>query len=102
MGFKNKTISVILFFIFLSFLFFWKFFFKGLIPFPGNFLIGWFQPWKSEHFINGTILIANKPVAEDVFRQLIPFKSLAIEMIKNLTPPLWNPYNGAGMPLLQQ
>lgn len=98
--FNKNNLLIFLFFIFISLLLFWKFYFKGLLPFPGNFLISWFEPWKSEHFSNGTILIAHKPVAEDVFRQLIPFKSLAIEMIKNHTLPLWNPYSGAGMPLL--
>src|SRR5680860_804500 len=87
--FKVNSLFIVLFFISLSFLFFWKFYFKGLLPFPGNFLISWFEPWRSEHFINGTILIANKPVAEDVFRQLIPFKALAVEMIRNHTLPLW-------------
>lgn len=96
---KNILLAL-LFFTSISVLIFWKFYFKGDIPFPGNFLIAWFEPWRSEHFSNGTILIANKPVAEDVIRQLIPFKSLAVDMVKNFTAPLWNPYNGAGMPLL--
>lgn len=78
---------------------FWQFFFKGLHPYPGNFMLAWFEPWKSDNTTNGTILIAHKPVADDVFRQLYPFKTLAVNMLKHFEVPLWNPYNGSGMPL---
>lgn len=79
---------------------FYQFFFKGLYPFPGNYLIAWFEPWKTDHFINNVISIPHKAIAEDVFRQTYPFRTLAIDIVKNLQLPLWNPYNGAGMPLL--
>lgn len=84
----------------LSFVIFWKFFVYGLHPFPGNLLLGWHEPWRSEYFVDGRILLPNKPVADDVFKQIYPLRTLAIDMIKKLEPPLWNPYNGAGMPLL--
>lgn len=79
---------------------FWPFFIKHLIPFPGDYLLAWYEPWKTDSFINHTITIIHKPVADDVFRHLYPLRLLAAEMIKNFQWPLWNPYNGAGMPLL--
>ena len=95
---KEYKITAILFTV-ITLILFWQFFFKGLHPYPGSFLLAWFEPWKSENIINDTILIAHKPVADDVFRQLYPFKTLAADMLKNLELPLWNPYNGSGMPL---
>ena len=61
-----------------TFLIFQQFFVKGLYPFPGNFLLAWFEPWKSQHTTEQTITISHKPIADDVFRQLFPFKVLAI------------------------
>jgi len=77
-----------------------RFFIEGLYPFPGNFLIAWFQPYKSYSVINGIISIPHKPIADDVFRHIYPFTTLAADLVKNLQLPLWNPYNGSGMPLL--
>jgi hypothetical protein len=70
------------------------------IPFPGNYLISWFEPWKTTTMIGNALGVAHKAVADDVFRQIYPFKKLAVEMIANHQWPLWNPYNGAGQPLL--
>lgn len=63
-------------------------------------MLAWFEPWKSDHFVNGTITIPHKPVADDIFRQLYPFRVLGMDLIKEFKFPLWNPYNGLGMPLL--
>ncbi len=96
---KNELLrSVILFFL-LSLVLFWPLF-KGFSLFPGNYLLAWFEPYKSENFHNGTITIAHKPVGEDVFRHIYPFKTLAVDILKRFELPLWNPYNGAGQPLM--
>lgn len=84
----------------ITFFLFWQFFIKGLYPIPANFMLAWYEPWKSNFSINNTITISHKPIAEDIFRQLYPFKVLAIDLIKNKEVPLWNPYGGSGMPLL--
>lgn len=81
-------------------LIFWQVFLRSSYPFPGNYLLAWYEPWKTEFFNNGTITIAHKPVADDAFRQIYPFKILASDIIKKTQLPLWNPYNGAGMPLM--
>src|SRR5258708_5872164 len=62
--------------------------------------MAWFEPYKSTNFINGVIHIIHKPVDDDVFRHIYPFKTLAVDILKQIQLPLWNPYNGSGMPLL--
>jgi len=96
---KGYLIALLLFTV-LIVIIFYKFFFGGLIPFPGNYMLAWFEPWKTDHFINNVISISHKAIAEDIFRQTYPFKILAIDIMKNFQLPLWNPYNGSGMPLL--
>lgn len=91
---------ILLLFLTLTSTLLWKTIFKQMYLFPGNYLIAWFEPYRSENFIDGTILIAHKPILDDVFRHIYPFQLLAVEQMKNFRPPLWNPYNGAGQPLL--
>lgn len=78
---------------------FYNFFFKNLFPYPGNFMLAWYEPWKSDHLINQTITIVHKAVADDTFRQYLPFRLLSADLFKQYALPLWNPYNGNGMPL---
>lgn len=96
---KNRNL-VLFIIIIVPCLIFWQLFFKNLYPFPGSYHIAWFEPWKTDNFINNTILVQHKPILHDVFRQILPFKLLAIDFFKNFNLPLWNPYNGSGMPLM--
>lgn len=96
---NKKNFLAIIFLLIVSTSIFWKLFLYGLYPFPGDFLLAWFEPWKTDFFNNGTITIAHKPIGDDVFRQIFPFKVLANEIFGKLNWPLWNPYNGSGMPL---
>lgn len=95
---KNIIITVVL--ITAACAIFWQFFLKGMHPYPGNYMLAWYEPWKTNYTHEQTITIAHKPVADDTFRYLYPFKLLEIDSLKNLEVPLWNPYNGSGMPLL--
>ena len=83
----------------ITILIFWQFFIKGLYPFPGNYLLAWYEPWKTDYTVGETIKIPHKPVADDTFRYLYPLKVLSMESFRKLELPLWNPYNGSGMPL---
>ncbi len=96
---KKDTIIGLFFSFIIPLLIFWQFFLKGLLPFPGNYLIAWYQPWKTDYTVEKTIKIAHKPIADDTFRYLYPFKVLSMESFRKLEFPLWNPYNGSGMPL---
>lgn len=95
-----KKYSIAIIFLILTITLFWQFFFKGLYPFPGNLLLGLHEPWRSEYFIDGRITISNKPVVDDAFKHIYPLRILSIDIFKKFELPLWNPYNGAGMPLL--
>ena len=97
---KFEKIFPFCFILAVAVLLFWKFFIYGQAPFPGDFLLAWYEPWKSESLINETLGIPHKPVADDVFRQLYPFKILATSLLKDGQLPLWNPYNGSGMPFM--
>lgn len=79
---------------------FHRFFIYGEIPMPGNFMVSWYEPWKTVNTVNGVPTIQHKPIGDDIFRQIYPQKYLAIQQIKQGLLPLWNPYNGSGQPLL--
>jgi len=96
---KKKNLFTLLLII-VPCLIFWQFFLNDAYPFPGSYHIAWFEPWKTDNFINNTIVVSHKPISHDVFRQIFPFKLLAIDYFKNISLPLWNPYNGSGMPLM--
>lgn len=87
-------------FLLVTFLLFSPFFLKGYIPFPGNFMVAWEEPWKSATAVGDTPTIAHKPVVDDAFRHLYPLRKLASDLMKKGEWPLWNPYNAAGTPLL--
>ena len=76
------------------------FFSKGHVFSPGSFMVSQYEPWKSEMGHGGAPTIVHKPLADDVFRQLYPMKKLAADALSKFQLPLWNPYNGAGQPLL--
>ena len=97
---KREFIIAAIFFTVLAVIIFWKALLHNLIPFPGDYLLAWYEPWKTDHFVNNVITIAHKAVADDIFRHLYPLRLLTVEIMKNHQWPLWNPYNGAGMPLL--
>ena len=79
---------------------FWQFFLNKLFLFPGNYLLAWFEPYKTDNFSGNFISLAHKPIAEDTFKLIYPFKVFALELFGHLQIPLWNPYNGSGMPFL--
>jgi hypothetical protein len=96
MSYKKECIAAFSVFLLLSICIFWRSILRGDILFPGNYLMAFFSPYKSY----AAVPIANKPVADDVFRHIFTFKTLALDMMKQGKLPLWNPYNGSGMPLL--
>lgn len=98
---KLRVALVPLFFFFVILAFFYKTFFFGLVPFPGDLLLAEYKPWQSYSFggfIPGTI--PNKAQYPDTIRQLYPWRTLVTEELKAGRLPLWNPYNFSGTPLL--
>lgn len=88
-------------FFLISTIFFWPVFLKGYIPFPGDLLVGNYEPYKSNSYFGwGPGGVPNKAQGPDVIRELYPWKFFAIDSLKNGTLPWWNPYNFSGNPQL--
>ncbi|MCL4359717.1 YfhO family protein [Patescibacteria group bacterium] len=71
------------------------------VPFPGDLLVAEYNPWKTYSFLGyAPGSYPNKAQFFDTLRQLYPWRTLATELAKRGTLPLWNPHNFAGSPLL--
>ena len=82
-------------------IFFWQFFIKGLLPVPGDTIIGLYHPFRdlyAKDYSNG-VPFKNFLITDPV-RQQFPWRELTISIEKRMELPLWNPYNFAGTPLL--
>jgi len=96
-----KRILPYLFIILLTFVFFWQFFLKSLIPIPADTIIGLYHPFRdlyAKDYPNG-IPFKNFLTTDPVRQQYI-WRELAISAEKQFKLPLWNSYNFAGVPLL--
>lgn len=81
--------------------FFYKFSLFGRIPFPGDLLIAEYKPWRTYSYLGyNPGSYPHKAQYFDTLRQLYPWKTFTITMLKEKTLPLWNPYNFSGSPLL--
>lgn len=81
-------------------IFFWKFFFKGLIPIPADITVGMYYPWLDYKWGYQVGVPVKNPLISDVPSLLYPWRSFAIDELKSGRWPLWNPYYFDGMPLL--
>lgn len=102
---KKRTVIEILLvnivLVLLTLLFFHKTVFRGLVPFPGDVLVAEYQPWRSASYLGyNPGSYPHKAQYPDTIRQLYPWKTLTITIIKEGKLPLWNPYNFSGTPLL--
>lgn len=73
---------------------------RGLVPLPTDALAGAYYPWAGQAwgFVAG---IPYKNISlTDVFSQLFPWRSLAMDLIRSGHLPLWNPFSFSGYPLL--
>ncbi len=77
-------------------LIFKPFFFDGKLPIPADTIVGMYNPW---HDVFLKVLFKNFLITDPV-RQQFPWRQLSIELLKNKTLPLWNPYTFSGTPLL--
>lgn len=98
---RKELFLAIIFFIALTAGFFYKVFLHGYVPIPGDLLVREYSPWKAYSYLGyvpGSF--PEKAQYFDVIRQLYPWKTLSIELLKSGKIPLWNPYNFSGAPLL--
>ncbi len=91
----------ILFLFIVSLVFFYPVILQGKIPIAADTIVGLYHPYRdfyTESYPNG-IPFKNFLITDPV-RQQFPWRLLSIETLKLGSLPLWNPYNGAGSPLL--
>ncbi len=67
--------------------------FKGLVPFPSDYLVSFFPPWSSQY----AMPVKNNAMP-DVITQIYPWKKLTVDVWKSGSVPLWNPYGFSGTP----
>ena len=97
---KNFLLGLLLC-LFIIFGFFYKTALNKYVPFPGDLLVAEYNPWKAYPLLGyNPGSYPNKAQYFDVLRQLYPWKTFAIDSLKNGNFPLWNPYNFSGAPLL--
>src|SRR3989304_8660667 len=73
------------------------YFIFGKVPFPSGYLVNFFAPWNAVPDFAGPYKNGATP---DVITQIYPWKNLVIELWKQGSIPLWNPYSFSGTPLL--
>lgn len=97
----KKFLPILLLFLFIIFGFFYKIALNKYVPFPGDLLVAEYNPWKAYSFLGyNPGSYPNKAQYFDVLRQIYPWKTFAVDSLKNGNFPLWNPYNFSGSPLL--
>jgi hypothetical protein len=85
----------------LTIVFFWQFFFKGLLPIPADTIVGLYHPFRDLYVKEYPRGIPFKnALITDPIRQQYPWKKLVIEQEKKGQIPIWNPYEMGGKPLL--
>ncbi len=87
--------------IFTVLMFFYPVWLNGLVPIPGDFIVGVYFPWydyKWADFIAGVPV--KNPLLADVPSLIYPVRIYAIELFKAGIIPLWNPLQFNGYPLM--
>ncbi|MEJ2348068.1 MAG: YfhO family protein, partial [Patescibacteria group bacterium] len=98
---KSSPLFPLVVFLLITFIFFWPFFIKGLLPIPGDIVSGTYYPWLD---LNLKAFPAGVPVKNPAFSDIVsimyPGRELAINLMKSGEWPLWNPYILSGTSLL--
>lgn len=81
-------------------LFFWKVFFLGHFPIPGDFIVGTYYPWLDYKWGYTVGVPVKNPVTSDVVSIVYPLRSYAVDTLKKGQLPLWNHFMFGGTPLL--
>lgn len=81
-------------------IFYYKFFFKGLLPIPSDITTGIYYPWLDYKWGNIVGVGVKNNIMSDIPSLIYPWRTLAIEYLKHFQWPLWNPFSFSGYPLL--
>lgn len=75
--------------------------FKGQIPFPGDLLVSYYEPYKAYPILGYQPgAVPSKNQGADVIRHIFPWKYFTVESLKKGETPFWNPHNFSGNPLM--
>lgn len=91
---------MVAFFSVLCLFYYWNIFIKGLVPFPGDLLVGAYFPWMDYKWGYEVGVPVKNALISDIFSQFFIWKSLIAESFRAGQWPLWNPYSYSGYPLL--
>lgn len=96
---RLKNLFFLSLFVVVPLIFFYKSIFFGMVPFPGDLLLGNYEPYKSDTNLGlASGSVPHKGQGGDVIRELYPWKHFSIESIKSGEFPLWDPYVFSGTP----
>ncbi len=79
--------------------FFWKMG-TGKVPVPLDSLVGVYYPWLNQKWGFPAGVPVKNPALTDVIAQYYPWRKIAVDQMRKLEIPLWNPYSFSGTPLL--
>lgn len=77
-----------------------NFFFRGMLPIPGDLLIGAYYPWLDYNWGFSTGVPVKNPLPSDIISMLYPWRILGMEILKSGHFPLWDSTILLGTPLL--
>lgn len=93
----NKYLILI---VFIVLIFFYPVF-KEKFPFPGDLLVNFYEPYKAYSILGYQPgAVPSKDQGADVVRHIFPWKSFAVNSLKDGEIPFWNPHNFSGNPLM--
>lgn len=98
---KYKFLLPFLFIFSTVIIFFYPLFAYGKLPIPADTIVGLYYPFRDIYSqTNPNGLPYKNFLVTDPVRQQYPWKNLSVSLQKKFQPPLWNPYEMAGTPLL--
>jgi len=83
----------------LVFIFFWKFFLKGLLPIPADIVVGLYYPWLDYKWGYAVGVPVKNPLLSDVVSVIYFLRSQVADIFQNGNFPFWNNYSFSGYPL---
>jgi hypothetical protein len=96
---SKKNIWPISFLISVGGIFFYKFFFHGLLPLPLDIITGMYFPWLNHKWGNAVGVAVKNHLISDSVSQFWVWRNWAVDFLKQGKIAIWNPHSLAGYPL---
>src|SRR5437867_1000447 len=97
---KTRKFWPLLIFILVDLLIFKNFFFKNMLPIPGDLLLGAYYPWYDNKWGYPVHVPVKNPLPSDVISIIYPWREVGVSILKTGKLPLWDPTIMLGVPLL--